>query len=101
VKGNGVADSHPSPLSAEQFHRISRAISDGTRYDILRKVFQISGLTCGQAAEGLSISAATASHHIRKLFDSGLVGMTKKGRYRIVVPQQRVWRAYLRFLERL
>jgi hypothetical protein len=34
-------------LTGEQFHRISRAVSDKTRYDILRKVFASSGLTCG------------------------------------------------------
>jgi DNA-binding transcriptional ArsR family regulator len=62
-----------SLLTAEQFHRVSRAISDRTRYDILCKVFASSGLTCGGAAEGLPISAATASHHIRKLFNAGLV----------------------------
>jgi DNA-binding transcriptional ArsR family regulator len=101
VKGNRVVHSHRSPLSAEQFHRISRAISDRTRYDILRKVFESNGLTCGQAAEGLSISAATTSHHIRKLFDSGLVDMTRKGRYRIVVPRWRIWKAYLSHLERI
>ncbi len=60
-------------LTAEQFHRISRAVSDNTRYDILRKVFASSGLTCGGAAEGLPISAATVSHHLRQLFDAGLV----------------------------
>jgi DNA-binding transcriptional ArsR family regulator len=94
-------DSRSSTLSAEQFHRISRAISDRTRYDILRKVFESSGLTCGCAAEGLAISAATASHHIRKLCESGLVDKTRTGRYRIVVPRQSVWKAYLDLLERL
>src|SRR6266436_6094149 len=54
-------------LTAEQFHRISRAVSDNTRYDILRKVFASSGLTCGGAAEGLPISAATVSPKARGL----------------------------------
>ena len=88
-----------SLLTAEQFHRVSRAISDRTRYDILCKVFASSGLTCGGAAEGLPISAATASHHIRKLFNAGLVDVTKQGRHRIVVPRQRSWKAYLALLE--
>src|SRR5258705_12610889 len=88
-------------LTAEQFHRISRAVSDKTRYDMLRKVFASSGLTCGGAAEGLPISAPTASHHIRELFNAGLVEVTRHGRHRIVVPRQRIWKAYLALLGRL
>ncbi len=88
-------------LTAEQFHRISRAVSDNTRYDILRKVFASSGLTCGGAAEGLPISAATVSHHLRQLFDAGLVELKRQGRHRIVVPRQRIWKAYLALLGRL
>jgi DNA-binding transcriptional ArsR family regulator len=78
-------------LTAEQFHRISRAVSDSTRYDILRKVLASGGLTCGGAAEDLSISAATAAHHIRELFNAGfLVEVTRQGRHRIVGPRQRM-----------
>jgi ArsR family transcriptional regulator len=88
-------------LTAEEFHRISRAVSDKTRYEMLRKVFASSGLTCGAAAEGLPISTATASHHIRELFNAGLVDVTRQGRYRIVVPRQQIWKAYLALLGRL
>ncbi len=90
-----------SAMGEEQFHRISRVISDRTRYDILRKVFAGEGVTCGCAAEGLSISAATTSHHIRELSLSGLIDVTKHGRYRIVGPRRRVWKAYLVLLGRL
>jgi len=94
------ADSLPL-LTAGQFNRISRALSDGTRYDILRKVFASRGLTCGAAAEGLPISAATASHQIRKLFNASLADVTRQGGHRMVVPRQRIWKAYLALLERL
>src|SRR5260370_33484605 len=77
VRPREGGDSQASLLSAEQSHRISRAISDRTRCDILRRVFESGGLTCG--AEGLSISAATASHHIRKLFESVVVDMMRRG----------------------
>src|SRR5260370_20689925 len=71
-----------------------------TRYAILRKVFAGEGVTCGCAAEGLSISAATTSHHIRQLSLSGLIEVTKHGRYRIVGPRRRGWKAYLALLQR-
>jgi hypothetical protein len=83
-------------VTAEQFNRISRAVSDSTRYDILRKVFASSGLTCGGAAEGLSISAATAfAPYPGALFNAGLVDVTRQGRHRIVGPRPRIWKAYL------
>jgi ArsR family transcriptional regulator len=92
----------PLPLlTSEQFRRISRAISARTRYDILRKIFASGGLTCGGAAEGLPISAATASHHIRELFNAGLVDVTRQGASQIVAPRQRIWKAYLALLGRL
>src|SRR5260370_39544901 len=71
-----------------------------TRYDILRTVSAGAGVTCGCAAGGLSISAATTSHHIRQLSLSGLIEVTKHGRYRIVGPRRRVWKAYLALLRR-
>jgi len=58
-------------------------------------------MTCGGPAEGLPISAATTSHHIQELFNAGLVDVTRQGRHRIVVPRQRIWKAYLALLGRL
>jgi ArsR family transcriptional regulator len=88
-------------LTPEQFQRISRAIAEPTRYEMLRRIFHCHTLTCTAAASDLSISAATGSHHLRELELADLIRVTKDGRFRKLEPRRKVWRAYLASLREL
>jgi ArsR family transcriptional regulator len=90
-------------LSAEQFQRIARAISDPNRYEMLRLVFACKdeNPTCGRVSGELSISPGTASHHLHELEAADLIRVTKAGRYKRLAARRDIWRAYLAQLQRL
>jgi ArsR family transcriptional regulator, arsenate/arsenite/antimonite-responsive transcriptional repressor len=88
-------------LTTQQFQRISRAIAEPTRYEMLRRIFNCRTLNCTEAANDLTISAATGSHHLRELELADLIRVTKDGRFRKLEPRRKVWRAYLALLREL
>lgn len=89
----------PSPsfvLTPVQFQRITRAIAEPTRYEILRRIFaSAETIHCGAAACDLRISPATGSHHLRELEAADLIQVRKEGRFRQLTPRRDVWEAYL------
>jgi ArsR family transcriptional regulator len=88
-------------LTAEQFLRIGRAVSDSNRWAMLRLIFSQPEMTCGDVAAGLPITAGTASHHLKELELAELVTVTKCGRFKKLTPRRDVWRAYLGELREL
>lgn len=82
-------------LTAEQFQRIAKAVSDPNRWEMLRIIFAQPEMTCGCVAGALAISAATASHHLKELEVADLVSVEKCGRYKKLTANRDVWRAYL------
>jgi ArsR family transcriptional regulator len=89
-------------LTPEQFQRITRALGDPTRYEMLRRIYASAEcLTCGGAVEELPITAGTGSHHLRELEIADLITVTRDGRHKRLTPRRSVWRAYLAELRRL
>jgi ArsR family transcriptional regulator len=83
-------------LTSEQFQRIARALSDPTRYEMMRRIYAATDtMNCGCTCIGLPISAATASHHLRELEIADLIQVAKDGRYKLLTPKREVWQAYL------
>ena len=91
----------PITLTAEQFQRISRALADATRYEMLRRIYAEDDLTCGVVCDELPVTAGTASHHFRELEEAELVKVTKFGRYKKLTARRDVWQAYLAQLRQL
>ncbi|SFS15132.1 transcriptional regulator, ArsR family [Granulicella pectinivorans] len=89
-------------LTAEQFQRITRALSDPTRYEMLRRIYASEEvMNCGGSCAGLPISAATASHHLRELEIADLIQVSKDGRFKNLEPRRDVWQAYLAQLNQI
>ena len=89
-------------LTPEQFQRITRALSDPTRYEMLRRVYaSTETMNCGCTCSGLPISAGTASHHLRELEIAELIQVAKDGRFRLLTPRRDVWAAYLSQLNQI
>lgn len=88
-------------LTAEQFQRVGRAVSDPNRWEMLRLIFSQPDVTCGDATSGLPITAGTASHHLKELESAELVTVTKCGRFKKLTPRREVWQAYLAQLQQL
>src|SRR3954452_5595183 len=61
-------------MTAEQFHKVSRALADGQRLAILERIAREPGeLPCRTLVRELPVSQATVSHHLKELNEGGLV----------------------------
>jgi ArsR family transcriptional regulator len=79
---------------------ILRALSDPTRYQILRLVAQSENqqVTCADLLDAFDLAPPTLSHHMKELRGAGLVQGTRRGRtmhYKIV---RRTTDEFLRFV---
>jgi len=69
-------------LTRAQRAAILKALSDPKRFELLEKIARAQcPLTCSMASEGLAISAATLSHHIKELQTSGLINVRREGKF--------------------
>lgn len=62
--------------------RLARAIGDSTRIHMLNALMEGRALTAKELAYGAGIAPATATAHLRKLEDEGLVAATAQGRHK-------------------
>ena len=88
-------------MTAGQFSRISKAISDGKRYRILQRIAGERELSCSDASRGLGITPATCSHHLKELSDAGLIDVRREGKFGYMRLKKRVWQQYLAQLTKL
>lgn len=88
-------------LTSEQFHRISKALADPRRFEILQRIADCKEMACGDLKTDLPITAATLSHHIKELSDAGLVDVRREGKFMHMQLRRGVWREYLSRLEKL
>jgi ArsR family transcriptional regulator len=82
-------------LTPRQMTRISRALADPHRYEILKKIAEKQRCACQEIRGRLPISAATISHHIKELETAGLIAIEREGRFAWLSFQRELWQAYL------
>ena len=88
-------------MESEHFHRISKALADPRRYDILARIARQRELACCDMRGDLTIAPATLSHHIKELVNAGLLEARRDARYLHLKLRRKVWREYLAELRKL
>jgi ArsR family transcriptional regulator, arsenate/arsenite/antimonite-responsive transcriptional repressor len=90
-------------MDAKQFQRISKALADPRRYELLSRIAKCKEkeLACSDVRCHLPISAATLSHHIKELTNAGLIELRREGQFMHMKLRRNVWREYLSQLGKL
>jgi ArsR family transcriptional regulator, arsenate/arsenite/antimonite-responsive transcriptional repressor len=88
-------------MTTQQFHRISKALADPRRYEILARIAGTKELACSDVRGNLPISAPTLSHHVKELLNAGLIESRREGQFLHMKLRRKVWREYLARLKKL
>ena len=88
-------------MDAVQFRRISKAVADPRRYQILTCIAKSTETACQDLRCAMPISAATLSHHLKELAEAGLIDMRREAKFVYLKLRRKVWREYLAKLAQL
>jgi len=88
-------------MDARQFTRISKALADPRRYEILTRIARRNELACNDLRCGLPISAATLSHHLKELANAGLIEIRREAKFAHLKLRREVWSEYLAKLSKI
>ena len=87
-------------LASEKFDRISKAIADPQRREILQKLVVSAKLNCSDIHALFDVSQPTVSHHLKELFYAGLVEKERQGQFCYYHVNSDVLAAYMGELQR-
>jgi ArsR family transcriptional regulator, arsenate/arsenite/antimonite-responsive transcriptional repressor len=70
--------------------KIAKALSDKTRLKILGEISRRVSMTCGETEKIAGLAQPTVSHHLKILYEAGLLNMEKNGRHVIISVNRKV-----------
>lgn len=81
-------------LNEEKIVKIAKALSNKTRVRILREIIRRKSITCHEAEKVDNLSQPTISHHLKVLFEAGLLDARRNGRFGIVTVNKEALKAF-------
>jgi ArsR family transcriptional regulator, arsenate/arsenite/antimonite-responsive transcriptional repressor len=87
-------------MDAEQFLRISRALADPRRVDLLERIAAGKEMACASLACEAEVSQPTISHHLKELANAGLIQSRREAKFSFYRLDRKVWTAYLAEMRR-
>jgi ArsR family transcriptional regulator len=68
-------------LSDADVVRVLKALADPTRFRMVQEIAHGGELSCNQVAERFNLSQPTISHHMKILFEAGLLTQRTEGKH--------------------
>ena len=87
-------------MESAQFHRISRALADPRRMEILERIASQKEVACALLAEHAKVSQPTISHHLKELSTAGLIQPRREAKFCFFRLDRKVWKEYLAEMRR-
>jgi ArsR family transcriptional regulator len=89
-------------MEGEQFLRISKALADPTRMEILQRIAACGEeeMGCSTLAHDCPVSQPTISHHLKELSTAGLIKARREAKYFFYRLDRKVWAEYLAEMRR-
>ena len=87
-------------MDADQFNRVSRALSDPRRMEILERIASSNEVACAALASESDVSQPTISHHLKELFVAGLIKPRREAKFCYYRLDRKVWADYLSEMRR-
>lgn len=87
-------------VDVHQFNRISRALADPRRMELLQRIAAQEEVGCAVLANDSEVSQPTISHHLKELTTAGLIMPRREAKFSFFRLDRAVWSAYLAELDR-
>ena len=89
-------------MDRRSFFRITRALVDGRRFEILERIAAVKDeISCIDLRAEIPISRATLSHHIKELATAGLIETRRQSKYMYLRMRKKTWSEYLKRLREI
>ncbi len=80
------------------FIKITKAISDSTRFNILQKIAETDEIYCTKLTGMFSVSQPAISHHLKILGEADLIKGRKEGQHLHLSVNRDVLKEYMKYL---
>ena len=87
-------------MNPNKFHRISKALADPRRLEILERVAHADEVACATLVSKFPVSQATISHHLKELANAGLIKVRREAKFCFYRLEKKIWAEYLAEIQR-
>jgi ArsR family transcriptional regulator len=83
-----------------QFNRITRALADPRRMELLERIARQTEVACASLALDADVSQPTMSHHLKELCTAGLISPRRESKFCFYSLDRKTWAGYLAEMRR-